>query len=107
MIPFDRERRPADGLGKVFRKHRRKCGVGAGAGDQSAVDFHSFRRYLLTLLERAGVPENIAARLAGHSSSLGLSYGLYSKGADLPQLAKALAKCRLPDKAAKIVQSQF
>jgi integrase len=53
------------------------------------VDWHSWRRLAAWLMETADVPESTAARILGHSSRLGLSYGLYAGKAELKKLKAA------------------
>lgn len=69
--------------------------VSNGFGDE--VDWHSFRRTAAWLLETAGLPENMGARVIGHA--MGITYGLYSGESDMgwmkPQLD--VAYNRLPD----------
>jgi integrase len=45
---------------KAFGRYRRACGVPDGT------DFHSFRRNVATILERAGLPQGDVARFLGH-----------------------------------------
>ena len=52
--------------------------------------FHSIRKTVATLLENAGVPENVAADIVGHDKPT-MTYGLYSGGASLAVKAKAIA----------------
>jgi len=51
--------------------------------------FHSIRKTVATLLENAGVVENVAADILGHYKPT-ITYGLYSGGADLKAKAEAL-----------------
>lgn len=64
----------------------------------SEVDWHSFRRTCAWILEIAGLPENMGARVIGHS--LGVTYGVYSGESDMnwmkPMMDSAYA--RLPTK---------
>jgi len=53
--------------------------------------FHSIRKTVATLLENAGVPENVSADILGHEKNT-MTYGLYSGGSSLSVKAKALAK---------------
>jgi integrase len=53
--------------------------------------FHSIRKTLTTMLENAGVTENIAADIVGHEKPR-ITYGLYSGGASLDTKRKALQK---------------
>jgi integrase len=53
--------------------------------------FHSLRKTVVTLLEDAGVSENLAADIVGHEKPR-ITYGLYSGGASLKTKAEALAR---------------
>ncbi|CFQ70333.1 tyrosine-type recombinase/integrase [Yersinia enterocolitica] len=43
-------------------------------------EFHSLRHYAATVLKQAGVPEQYAGALLGHSSGQGITYNRYGKG---------------------------
>ena len=60
---------------------KRKLGI-----TEREKSFHSFRVHMASNLERADVPENRAVWILGHTRTLSLSYGLYSKGPSLEQL---------------------
>lgn len=53
--------------------------------------FHSIRKTVATLLQRAHVPEGTAAELLGHTKQT-MTYGLYSGGLDIKQKAEAIEK---------------
>ncbi|MDH4562145.1 tyrosine-type recombinase/integrase [Pseudomonas sp. BN411] len=53
--------------------------------------FHSLRHSLATQLERAEIPENIAADILGHKKTT-MSYGLYSGGTSLAARLDAINK---------------
>lgn len=53
--------------------------------------FHSIRKTVATLLENAGVSENIAADILGHKKRT-MSYGLYSGGTSLAMKREAIEK---------------
>ena len=57
--------------------------------------FHSIRKTVATLLDNAGVPENVAADILGHEKPR-ITYGLYSGGASLATKAEALSKLNYP-----------
>lgn len=57
--------------------------------------FHSLRKTLVTMLEDAGVSENLAADIVGHEKPR-ITYGLYSGGASLATKAAALELVRYP-----------
>lgn len=64
-----------------------------GFGDDLV--FHSTRNTLITLLEQAGVPEGIAADVAGHDKKT-MTYGLYSGGSSMAQKLEAISKVAYP-----------
>lgn len=57
--------------------------------------FHSIRKTVTTLLESAGVSENIAADIVGHDKPR-ITYGFYSGGANLETKRRALEKLAYP-----------
>ena len=58
-------------------------------GYTTEYDFHSFRRTFLTMCENAGIPEGVAADIAGHKKQT-ISYGLYSGGNTIEVMREAL-----------------
>jgi integrase len=70
---------------KAFGRQRRACGVEDGA------DFHSFRRQVATILERAGVVGVPLSRFLGQKTGA-LATDLYSEGSDAAQALKTAAK---------------
>jgi len=86
------ESRRADGkLGDKYSKQfgtlKRSLGI-----SRRSQGFHSFRVHMATNLERAGVPEERAVWILGHSRTLSLTYGLYSDGPSLEQLKDDVEK---------------
>lgn len=79
----------SNAIGKRFG--RLKTGMGYG----TAHVFHSLRKTLVTLLEDAGVSENLAADIVGHDKPR-ITYGLYSGGATLKTKALALELVQYP-----------
>lgn len=79
----------SNALGKRFGKLRTVMGFGP------AFVFHSIRRTVVTLLENAGVSENVTADLVGHEKPR-ITYGLYSGGATLQVKRAALALLSYP-----------
>ena len=53
--------------------------------------FHSIRKTFTTMLENAGVSENLAADIVGHEKPR-ITYGLYSGGASLETMKDAIQK---------------
>lgn len=78
-----------DGIGKRFGRLKRELGYGPEHV------FHSIRRTVVTILENAGVSENVVANIVGHEKPR-ITYGLYSGGATLAVKHAALAKLAYP-----------
>lgn len=72
-----------------FMRLRRHCGF---HGYKQKV-FHSIRKTFVTQLERAGVPENLAADIVGHEKPR-ITYGLYSGGASMELKREAVGLVR-------------
>ena len=60
--------------------------------------FHSIRKTVVTILENAGVPENVVADIVGHEKAT-MTYGLYSGGVGLEVKMKAISKLKYNQKA--------
>ena len=75
----------SNGIGKRFGKLKSAMGFG------SRHVFHSLRKTVVTILENAGVPENVVADIVGHEKTT-MTYGLYSGGVSLAVKRKALDK---------------
>jgi integrase len=79
----------SNALGKRFGRLKNDLGFGP------AMVFHSVRKTVVTILENAGVAENVVADIVGHEKQT-MTYGLYSGGASLKVKAKALARLAYP-----------
>lgn len=93
LIPSDSDNQygnRAPALGQRFT--RLKKGLGYAQGSEV---FHSIRKTLITLMENAGVPEGVAADIAGHKKTT-MTYGLYSAGTELEKKREALSKAIYP-----------
>ena len=77
------DRKPA--LGRRFSIMKTAMGFGPN------LVLHSIRKTVSTMLEQAGVPENVAADILGHKKRT-MSYGLYSGGTSLEQKREAIEK---------------
>jgi integrase len=75
----------SNGVGKRFGRLKTELGF----GPQHV--FHSLRKTVVTILENAGVPENVVADIVGHEKTT-MTYGLYSGGVSLAVKRDALAK---------------
>ena len=84
-LTMDRYGARSIGVSNRFGRLKRDMGFGP------AHVFHSLRKTVVTLLENAGVPENVTADIVGHEKGT-ITYGLYSGGASLAVKAAALAK---------------
>ena len=72
-------------ISKRFGRLKSKLGYGPNQV------FHSFRHTAMTMLEQAGVPENIAMDIVGHGK-LTLTFGHYSEGTSMEQRYEAICK---------------
>ncbi len=72
-----------DAIGKRFKTLR------DGLGFDSRYVFHSIRKTVSTIFERAGVNHNEAAEIVGHEKT-GMTYGLYSAGMSILQKSKII-----------------
>lgn len=57
--------------------------------------FHSIRKTVITMLENAGISENLAADIVGHEKPR-ITYGLYSEGHTLAAMREALERVTYP-----------
>lgn len=72
-------------ISKRFGRLKKKLGY------SSHLVFHSFRHTATTLLEQAGVEENIAMDILGHEKP-NITFGHYSGGTSMEQKATAISK---------------
>lgn len=84
-LPFNKYQGRSNAPGKRFGRLKTSLGFGPN------LVFHSIRKTVTTLLENAGVPENVSADLVGHEKNT-ITYGLYSGGNQLPVLREAIEK---------------
>lgn len=75
----------SNSVGKRFGRLKTELGY------SSRLVFHSIRKTVVTILENAGIAENVVADIVGHEKTT-MTYGLYSGGVSLAVKAKALAK---------------
>ena len=75
----------SNAIGKRFGRLKSKHGY------SERYVFHSIRKTFTTLLENAGVGENLAADIVGHEKPR-ITYGLYSGGASLEVMREAIIK---------------
>lgn len=62
---------------------------------RSKINFHSWRRWFITKLERARVREPLIAAIVGHKRP-GMTLGLYSGGPEFLEAQEAIALVKLP-----------
>jgi integrase len=79
----------SNAIGKRFGRLKASLGF----GEQHV--FHSIRKTFVTLLENAGVSENLAADIVGHEKPR-VTYGLYSGGASVVVKAAAVERVKYP-----------
>jgi integrase len=76
----------SNAVGKRFGRLKRQL-LNDGSTRQKC--FHSIRKFVLTELERGGIPEGIAADLVGHEKP-NITYNVYSGGSSIEQLSRAV-----------------
>ena len=76
-------------IGKRFGRLKKNLGFG------ELHVFHSLRKTVVTLLENAGVTENLTADIVGHKKPR-MTYGLYSGGNSIHVMRDALEKLSYP-----------
>jgi integrase len=79
----------ASALGKKYGRLKTAQGFGVN------LVFHSTRNTLITLMQRAGVSEGIAADIVGHEKQT-MTYGLYSSGSEQAQKLEAISTVAYP-----------
>src|SRR5262249_38189466 len=86
-------------ISKRFTEHRRKLGVVRADPEtgKDRVDFHSFRRSVVKVLERARLPQTEAAQVIGHDRE-GITFGVYNpEGLDIHALQQVVEAIKYPD----------
>lgn len=76
----------ANAVGKRFGRLKRRI-LEDGHSRQKC--FHSIRKFVVTTLEQANIPEGIAADLVGHEKP-NITYNVYSGGSSIEQLQTAV-----------------
>ena len=82
-LNLDKYGKRSNAIGLRFSKLKTRLGM------DGRYVFHSLRKSFIGKLENAGIPENIAARLAGHEIT-SMSYGVYSTGVSFDVLKDAV-----------------
>lgn len=88
-LSFNKYNDRSNAIGKRFGRLKKSLGF----PDKKV--FHSIRKTLVTLLENAGISENLAADIVGHEKPR-ITYGLYSGGATLAVKKEALERIAYP-----------
>jgi len=88
-LSFNKYDDRSNAIGKRFGRLKKSLGF----PDKKV--FHSIRKTLVTLLENAGISENLAADIVGHEKPR-ITYGLYSGGATLAVMKEALERVAYP-----------
>lgn len=89
-LPPDKYNKRAGVMSKRFGILKTKLGFSS-----RVYTAHSFRSTLVTMLEIAGVSENLTADIVGHKKPR-VTYGLYSGGATVEAMRQALEKVSYP-----------
>ena len=76
----------SNAVGKRFGRLKRQL-LDDGSTRQKC--FHSIRKFVVTELERGGIPEGITADLVGHEKP-NITYNVYSGGSSIEQLSRAV-----------------
>lgn len=82
----------------AFTAYRRSVGVEEKVDGKrrSLVNYHSFRRWFITMAERADQPESIIAVVVGHARK-GMTLGRYSAGPLIEQARRCVEAVKLPE----------
>lgn len=91
-LTFNKYGDRSNAIGKRFGRLKAHHGFGP------TFVFHSIRKTVITLLEDAGVSENLTADIVGHEKPR-ITYGLYSGGHSLKSKQEAIDLIRYPTKA--------
>lgn len=86
-LTFNKYGDRSNAIGKRFGRLKAKLGY----SDKKV--FHSIRKTVVTMLENAGVSENLTADIVGHEKPR-ITYGLYSGGHSLENMKAAIEKLR-------------
>lgn len=80
-----------------FTLYRRTAGVDEQVPGKrrSLVNFHSFRRWFITRMEQAEVPEAMISAIVGHKRG-SITLDVYSDGPKMRAARRAIAKIKLP-----------
>ncbi|MBK1702530.1 tyrosine-type recombinase/integrase [Thiococcus pfennigii] len=91
-LTFNKYNDRSNAIGKRFGRLKKTLGF----PDKKV--FHSIRKTVVTMLEDAGVSENLTADIVGHEKPR-ITYGLYSGGHSLERMKEAIEKVSYPEPA--------
>ena len=89
-LTFNKYGDRSNAIGKRFGRLKKSLGF------PKKKVFHSIRKTVITLLENAGISENLAADIVGHEKPR-ITYGLYSEGHSLSAMKEAIEKIIYPE----------
>lgn len=89
-LPLDKYGHRSTAIGKRFGRLK------AAQGFDKRYVFHSIRKTVATLFERANVPHNLAAEIMGHEKAGVMTYTLYSGGFASEDRSAAVEKMEYP-----------
>ena len=89
-LTFNKYKDRSNAIGKRFGRLKKSLGF----PDKKV--FHSIRKTVITMLENAGISENLAADIVGHEKPR-ITYGLYSEGHSLSAMKEAIEKIIYPE----------
>jgi integrase len=89
-LPTSKYEDRSDAIGKRFGRLKTALGFG------KKHVFHSIRKTVTTILENAGIPENVTADIVGHEKPR-ITYGLYSGGTEMRVKRKAIELLEYPE----------
>ena len=89
-LTFNKYNDRSNAIGKRFGRLKKSLGF------PKKKVFHSIRKTVITLLENAGISENLAADIVGHEKPR-ITYGLYSEGHSLSAMKEAIEKIIYPE----------
>lgn len=92
-------------VSKRFDRYRQSVGVHERPEGQrqSNVEFHSFRRWFITQVQRTKMPRDVIKAIVGHKDG-SVTFDVYAGGPSLKQLRAVVEAVKLPTKRARQAQ---
>jgi integrase len=86
-------------VSKHFGRYRQDLGVHEKDADQrqSRVDFHSFRRWFVTQVQRTNLPRDVIKAIVGHKDG-SVTFDIYAGGPSIKQFRAVVEAVKLPAK---------